>query len=86
MLQQETPDDYVVSTGETHTVKEWLEESCKVAGVDYWDVFTQNPAFERQAEVDYLRGDYSKAKQILGWEPTKRFSEIVKEMVEHDCA
>ena len=84
MLQQDTPDDYVISTSETHTVKEWLEESCRVGGVDFWDVYTQNPAFERQAEVDYLRGDSSKAKKVLGWEPTKRFADIVKEMVESE--
>lgn len=84
MLQQDTPDDYVIATGETHTVKEWLEAACVAGGVDFWDVYTQNPAFERQAEVDYLRGDYSKAKAKLGWEPTKRFAEIVKEMVEKE--
>ena len=86
IVQQESPDDYILATGETHSVKEWLEEACKVGGVDFWDVFTQNPAFERQSEVDYLRGDYSKAKQKLGWEPSKRFAEIVKEMVECDLA
>lgn len=84
MLQEATPDDYIFATGETHTVKEWLEEACKACGVDFWDCYTQNPAFERQAEVDYLRGDYSKAKQKLGWEPTKRFADIVKEMVEEE--
>ena len=86
MLQRETPDDYVIATGETHTVKEWLEESCRVAGVDFWDVYTQNPAFERQAEVDYLRGDFSKANRVLNWNPKKLFSDIVKEMVEADEA
>ena len=84
MLQKEQPDDYVLATGETHTVKEWLEESCKVSGVDFWDVYTQNPVFERQSEVDYLKGDYSKAKRVLGWEPRIRFAELVKEMVEAD--
>lgn len=83
-LQQETPGDYVFATGQTHTVKEWLEKTCEIAGVDYWDSYTQNPAFERQAEVDYLRGDYSKAKQILGWEPKVKFEELVKEMVDAD--
>ena len=85
MLQQDSPDDYVLATNEVHTVKEWLEASCAAGCVDFWDVYTQNPAFERQAEVDYLRGDYSKAKQVLGWEPKKRFAEIVKEMVEADA-
>ena len=80
MLQQESPSDYVIATGETHTVKEWLEETCKVANVDFWDCYTQNPAFERQAEVDYLKGDYSKAKKELGWEPKILFNNLVKEM------
>ena len=86
MLQQPTPDDYVLATGETHTVKEWLEKSCEVAGVEFFEAFTQNPAFERQSEVDYLRGDYSKAKKVLGWEPKIKFNELVKEMVEADAS
>lgn len=86
MLQQPSPDDYVLSTGETHTVKEWLEEACKVANVDFWDVYTQSPTMERQSEVDYLRGDSSKAQKVLNWKPTKLFSDIVKEMVECDLA
>ena len=86
MLQQDKPDDYVLATGETHTVKEWLEEACKVGGLDFWDIYTQNPTHERQSEVDYLKGDYSKAKKVLGWEPKIRFNELVKEMVEADIA
>jgi GDPmannose 4,6-dehydratase len=86
MLQQPAPDDYILSTNETHTVKEWLEAACEAGGVDFWDVYTQNPTMERQSEVDYLRGDYSKAKQVLGWEPKIRFKELVKEMVEADIA
>lgn len=82
MVQQDVPDDYVLATGQTHTVKEWLEEACRCAGVDFWEVYTQNPTMERQSEVDYLRGDYSKAEKVLGWKPTKLFSEIVKDMVE----
>lgn len=86
MLQQEIPDDYVMASGTTHTVKEWLEEACKAGGVDFWEVYTQNPAFERQSEVDYLKGDSSKAKKVLGWEPKVTFQELVKEMVEADEA
>ena len=86
MLQQESGGDYVLATGETHTVKEWLEETCKAAGVDFWDCYTQNPTMERQSEVDYLKGDYSKAKKDLGWEPKVRFTELVKEMYEADAA
>ena len=85
-LQQESGSDYVFATGETHTIKEWLEETCKVAGVDYWDAFEQNPAFMRQSEVDFLKGDYSKAKKELGWEPKIKFQELVKEMYEADYA
>src|SRR3990167_3214420 len=84
ILQQESGGDYVLATGETHTVKEWLEETCKAANVDFWDVYTQSPTMERQSEVDYLKGDYSKAKKELGWEPKVRFSELVKEMYESD--
>ena len=84
MLQQERPDDYVLATSEVHTVKEWLEKACEIAGVDFWDVYTQNPTMERQSEVDYLRGDFSKAHKVLGWAPTKRFKEIIEEMVESD--
>lgn len=82
MLQQETGGDYVLATGETHTIKGWLEETCKVAGVDYWDAYEQNPAFMRPSEVDFLKGDYSKAKKELGWEPKIGFSQLVKEMYE----
>lgn len=84
MLQQETPDDYVLATGETHTVKQWLEKTCEVAGVDFWDCYTQNPTFQRQAEVDYLRGDYTKAKKVLGWEPTITFDQLIEEMYNAD--
>lgn len=86
MLQNETPEDFVLSTGDVHTVKQWLEKACACAGLDYWDVFAQNTAFERQSEVDYLRGDSSKAEKVLGWKPTKRFDEIVEDMVRADCA
>ena len=86
MLQQDKPDDYVLSTGETHTVKEWLEETCSVAGVEFFEAYTQNPAFERQAEVDYLKGDSTKARKVLGWNSGPSFKEIVEEMVKADEA
>lgn len=86
MLQREAGDDYVLATGETHTIKEWLEEACHIADCDSQDVYTQNPAFMRKAEVDYLKGDYSKAKKELGWEPKVKFHDLVKEMVECDLA
>ena len=84
MLQQGIPGDYVLSTGHTHTVKEWLEETCRIAGVDFWDAYTQDPTFQRQSEVDYLKGDSTKAKKDLGWEPKVTFEELIKEMYEAD--
>ena len=86
MLQKETPDDFILGTGVTHTVKQFLEEACRVAGVDFWDVYTQDPTFERQSEVDYLRGDASKAEKILSWKPTTSFEELVEMMVRADEA
>ena len=83
MLQQEKPEDYVISTGETHSVQEFLELSCKIAGLPDWQaVYKHNPQYDRPAEVDLLIGDASKAKQNLGWEPKTKFEELVKIMVE----
>jgi len=84
MLQQDTPSDYVISTGEVHTVKQFLERTCEVAGVDYWEAFTQDTTFERQAEVDFLKGNSAKAKEVLGWEPTIKFDQLVEEMYKAD--
>jgi GDPmannose 4,6-dehydratase len=86
MLQQENPDDYVIATGETHTVREFLETSLTVAGLDgpiekYVD-FDVNMV--RPAEVDLLIGDASKAKLSLGWEPKVKFEELVTIMLEND--
>ncbi len=87
MLQQDQPDDYVIATGETHSVKEFLQISCKYAGLDDWEaVYKHNPEFDRPAEVDLLIGDPAKAKQQLGWEPTVGFEELVKIMVEAELA
>lgn len=83
MLQQETPDDFVIATGETHSVREFLELSCEIAGLDDWNkVYKHNPKYDRPAEVDLLIGDPNKAKKKLGWEPTVSFRELVKIMVE----
>lgn len=83
MLQQDEPQDYVIATGETHSVKEFLQAACKTVGIKDWkSVHKHNPAFDRPAEVDYLRGDASKAKKELGWEPSVSFEELVKLMVE----
>lgn len=83
MLQQENPEDYVIATGETHSVREFLELSCKAAGLDNWEaVYKHNPEFDRPAEVDLLIGDASKAKEKLNWEPSISFEELVTLMVE----
>jgi GDPmannose 4,6-dehydratase len=82
MLQQDEPDDYVISTGETHSVQEFLELSCKIAGIEDWkSIYKHNPAYDRPAEVDLLIGDASKAKQKLGWTPRVTFPELVEIMV-----
>ncbi len=86
MLQQENPDDYVIATGETHSIQEFVEAAFKVIGVEDWRQYVEqnNPKFMRPAEVDYLIGDYSKAKETLGWEPKTSFQELVEMMVKAD--
>ncbi len=86
MLQQEKPDDYVIATGENHSVKEFVEEAFKVVGINNWEkyVIANTSKHMRPAEVDYLIGDASKAKKELGWEPKTSFKELVKIMVEAD--
>jgi GDPmannose 4,6-dehydratase len=84
MLQQDEPDDYVVATGETHSVREFVEETFGLLDLD-WKKHVQHDArYERPAEVDLLIGDPSKAKAKLGWEPRVTFKELVKIMVEAD--
>jgi GDPmannose 4,6-dehydratase len=84
MLQGDDPDDYVLATGETHSVEDFLEESFMYAGLDWHDYVTIDPRYFRPSEVDILIGDYSKAKEQLGWEPTVRFPELVRMMVDAD--
>lgn len=84
MLQADGPEDYVLATGETHTVEEFLEEAFTYAGLDWRDYVKIDPRYFRPAEVDLLIGDYSKAKEKLGWEPTVRFQELVRMMVDGD--
>jgi GDPmannose 4,6-dehydratase len=84
MLQQPTPDDYVVATGTTHTVREFCELAFDEAGRDYQEFVKPDPAFYRPAEVDLLIGDPSKAKTALGWSPTCDFAGLVREMVRAD--
>ena len=85
MLQQDEPDDYVIATGECHSVKEFLEKAFYHAGINDWEKYVkQDERFMRPAEVDVLIGDYSKAKTVLKWEPTTTFDSLVKKMVESD--
>ena len=86
MLQQEKPDDYVICTGETHTIREFLDVAFKHVGIDDWSNHVViDPEFYRPAEVDYLRGYNSKAVEELGWKPKVSFKELVTMMVDHDC-
>jgi GDPmannose 4,6-dehydratase len=85
MLQQDTPDDYVLATGETHSIKEFLDLAFHEVGIDDWKPFVkQDPRFMRPAEVDLLMGNPAKAKAKLGWEPTTKFPELVKMMIAND--
>jgi GDPmannose 4,6-dehydratase len=85
MLQQDQPDDYVLATGETHSIEELVERAFGEVGIDNWaDYVRQDPKFLRPAEVDLLIGDASKARTKLGWEPEVDFPALVKMMVAHD--
>ena len=84
MLQQEKPDDYVVATGETHSIREFLDVAFGHAGMDWKKHVEIDPRYYRPAEVDLLIGDYSKAKRQLGWEPKTRFADLAKLMVDAD--
>ena len=84
MLQEEAPDDYVVATGETHSVREFVEEVFSYLALDWEAVVDYDARYERPAEVDMLIGDASKAKAKLGWEPKVKFKDLVRIMVEAD--
>ena len=84
MLQQDTPDDYVVATNETHTVKEFIQETFALLDLDWEQYVKYDARYERPSEVDLLIGDPSKAKRQLGWEPRVRFKELVKIMTDAD--
>jgi len=87
MLQQEQADDYVISTGVTHSIRDLLDTAFAVADLPDWERYVrQDPAFMRPAEVDLLLGDASKARDKLGWTPTVSFPELVQMMVESDLA
>jgi len=84
MLQQDKPDDYVIATGETHTVRELVQNSFGCVGLDWQKYVKVDPAFVRPAEVDLLLGDPSKAKRQLGWTPQVTFAQLVERMVKAD--
>ncbi len=84
MLQQDEPDDYVIATNETHSVKEFAALAFEYAGLDWKDYVFVDERFYRPAEVYLLKGDYSKGEMKLGWEPSVLFEELVKMMVEAD--
>ena len=84
MLQQETPDDYVLATNHAHSLEEFLDCAFKVVGLDWRDYIEQDERYMRPAEVPYLKGDASKAQEQLGWKPKTSFESMVKIMVEND--
>jgi GDPmannose 4,6-dehydratase len=86
MLQQPQPDDYVVATGKTHTVREFCERAFAEVGLDYQRYVKVDERFFRPAEVDLLRGDAAKARAVLGWQPRYTFEEMIREMVQNDLA
>lgn len=84
MLQQNTPDDYVIATNETHTVNELVELAFSIVDLDWKDYIAVDQRFFRPSEVYELRGDFSKAKRILGWQPSIKFKELIGMMVKND--
>ena len=85
MLQQDTPDDYVIATNETHSIREFLDAAFQHIGIIDWEEYVgQDPRYMRPAEVDVLRGDSSKALSKLGWKPKTSFDELVSKMVSND--
>lgn len=86
MLQQDEPDDYVIATGETHSVREFAELAFSHVGLDYRDHVVVDERFMRPAEVDLLVGDASKARRVLGWQPRTNFEALVRRMVDADLA
>jgi len=84
MMQQEKPDDYVIATNETHSIREFLDVAFEHVGLDWKKYVEIDPRYYRPAEVELLIGDYSKAKKQLGWEPKTKFAELTKLMVDAD--
>ena len=84
MLQQDEADDYILATGEPHSVEEFLEASFRSLDLDWRDYYEKNTRFLRPSEVEILAGDYSKAKNKFGWEPETRMKELAELMTAHD--
>jgi GDPmannose 4,6-dehydratase len=84
MLQQPAADDYVIATGESHSVREFLDLAADLAGVDWHRHVQLDPRYLRPTEVDHLHGESTKARRQLGWEPKITFSLLVQTMIEHD--
>ncbi len=84
MMQLDQPDDFVVATGETHTVREFVQNAFDYAGLDWTKFVEIDPRYFRPSEVDILQGDASKARKLLGWEPKIKFRQLVKLMVDAD--
>ncbi len=85
MLQQSQPDDYVIGTGESHTVREFVDTAFRSAGIPNWEPYVEiDPRYYRPSEVEDLRADISKAKRELGWQPKTNFETLVKKMLNHD--
>jgi len=85
MMQASEPDDYVIATGETHSVREFLDEAFGYLDLDWREYVELDSRYLRPAEVDVLIGDYSKARHRLGWQPTVGFRELVRIMIDHDA-
>ena len=85
MMQQESPEDYVIATGETHSIRDFLDVAFNHVGISFWSSYIkQDPKFMRPAEVDVLKGDYTKAKEEMEWIPQTKFKDLVKKMVDND--
>jgi GDPmannose 4,6-dehydratase len=84
MLQQDQPEDYVIATNETHSIREFLDVAFGHVGLDWQKYVEIDPRYYRPAEVELLIGDYSKARKKLGWEPKTKFSDLAKLMVDAD--
>jgi GDPmannose 4,6-dehydratase len=83
-LQQDEPDDYVIASGESHSVRDFLEKAFGYLGLDYHEYLVMDRDLFRPSEVNILQGDASKARERLGWSPTVSFEQLVKEMVDGD--